>query len=599
MDDITLPILYEALAVDTSKHEIRLVYLQPGFYSGTVQCELARANIDQLPRPKYEALSYEWGSSAFDRPIMLGGRSVLVRENLYWALQHLRYEKTVRVVWIDALCIDQKNVVERNHQVTWMGEIYKRAVRVVIWLGRDHLSPRGYASMFKAIATFQQLSVPRKSKILTLAGEEDVAFKAASKFFPIQLVRAGGIVYDLFNLSYWKRLWILQEVLSATTIMIQHGNQHYSWDFLEKIVLQCQHDPLRQHIQKQKDLRHHLKTMDTILDMVPSRLCWERRNLKRSPHKALPLLDLVLHYHDANCQNLQDKVFGLHSLSQICCKREVPVDYSKSTLQICQELLRHHNLYHSSGADGDAMRIIHKTRRLGRIFKADFYSNTSELLFVYSSKNVISWPGLIHLTCYLRGPILYIDRPAQITEDLRSHQNTPAIPMPPMLNHALRTSMRSFLKDAKEYLPTTCKPDYTGRSWATHLRVFCAKTYNSLVASIKKQSIWNDFLWGLELPDHEDLWAEWPFIFFTGDGQIGLAAERYQIGDIVCELYRKKADSIILRKVGQRFLVVGSSYKVLGAWGPTPRGSLQRITISLDVATLQSVSEKFDLALEY
>jgi Heterokaryon incompatibility protein (HET) len=587
----------EDIALDTSKHEIRLVHLQPGIYSSPIQCKLARADLDQRHRYEYEPLSYEWGPSGYDQFIWLGDRKVYVRENLYWALRHLRYERAVRVLWIDALCIDQTNVVERNHQVTWMGEIYKRAVRVVIWLGRALLSPKDYTIIFDSIEAFQLLFLPKKSKILTLAGKEDAAFRAATEFFPIHLTRAGKIVYNLFNLTYWKRLWILQEVLSATRILIQHGYQYYSWDFLDRIVLQCQHSRFRQYIKRNRHLRHHLKNIDMILDTVPSRLCQERRNLKKSRYKALPLLDLVLRYHDAECQNLQDKVFGLRSLSQFCCKKEVAVDYSKSTLQICQELLRHHSLYHSS-ADKGAFCLIQKTRSLCSILKAEFHSDASEIL-VYASKNVISSSNLIHLTCYLRGPILYVDRPAQTTADLRSHWNPSAIPMPPTLNQALRTSMRSFLKDAKDYLPTTCKPDYTGRSWATHLRVICTKRYNSLVASVKQESIWHDWLWGLELPDHEDLWAEWPFIFFTADGQIGLAAEEYQIGDIACEFDRKKADSIILRKVGSQFRVVGSSCKVLGAWGPTPRGSLQRITISLDVAALQSVSERFDLALEY
>jgi hypothetical protein len=126
--------------------------------------------------------------------------------------------------------------------------------------------------------------------------------------------------------------------------------------------------------------------------------------------------------------------------------------------------------------------------------------------------------------------------------------------------------MRSFLKDAKYYLPTTCKPDYTGRSWATYLRVICTKRYNSLVASVKRESIWHDWLWGLELPDHEDLWADWPFIFFTADGQIGLAAEEYQIGDIACELIEKKQTALSFAKLDHnsglsghhaRFLVLG------------------------------------------
>jgi len=202
---------YEAL--DTSKHEVRLVYLQPGVYPETVECELIRANLDQHPRPEYEALSYEWGSSVFSFPIRLGDRWVFVKENLYSALQCLRCKEVVRVLWIDALCINQENVVERNHQVIWMGEIYKRAARVIIWLGlRDPLDRRSYevGILFDimAMVTLRRLSVPRKSRLSTLVREEDISFVAATISFPGGLTRALRAVYDLFNMTYWKRLWI-------------------------------------------------------------------------------------------------------------------------------------------------------------------------------------------------------------------------------------------------------------------------------------------------------------------------------------------------------------------------------------------------------
>lgn len=67
---------------------------------------------------KYDALSYEWGDSTSTTfSIVVDGVEVSVRENLWWALWYLRQADKVRVMWIDALCIDQNNLKERNHQV--------------------------------------------------------------------------------------------------------------------------------------------------------------------------------------------------------------------------------------------------------------------------------------------------------------------------------------------------------------------------------------------------------------------------------------------------------------------------------------------------
>ncbi|KAG4432732.1 hypothetical protein IFR05_011788 [Cadophora sp. M221] len=55
--------------------------------------------------------------------------------NLYAALQHLRFEYTDRILWVDAICIDQANIPEKNHQIQLMGHIYEEAECVIIWLG--------------------------------------------------------------------------------------------------------------------------------------------------------------------------------------------------------------------------------------------------------------------------------------------------------------------------------------------------------------------------------------------------------------------------------------------------------------------------------
>jgi len=83
----------------------------------------------------YEALSYVWGPESNQRPISLDGDEFLVRENLHQALFHLRDEFVERVLWVDAICINQHNDNEKSHQVQSMAKIYAKASRVVVWLG--------------------------------------------------------------------------------------------------------------------------------------------------------------------------------------------------------------------------------------------------------------------------------------------------------------------------------------------------------------------------------------------------------------------------------------------------------------------------------
>jgi hypothetical protein len=120
--------------LDSSSRQIRLLQLLPfqniwgappqWYELAHIQCKLIYANLDASP--EYEALSYTWGSSGSDVKIEVDGQVISVRPNLAYALAALR-DSEPRILWVDALCIDQHNIEERNHQVGQMGEIYRQA----------------------------------------------------------------------------------------------------------------------------------------------------------------------------------------------------------------------------------------------------------------------------------------------------------------------------------------------------------------------------------------------------------------------------------------------------------------------------------------
>lgn len=93
------------------------------------------ATVNLADEPVYEALSYCWGDATNKLLIFCDGKPFPVTENLESALRHIRLPDEDRVLWIDALCINQNDVSERAHQVNLMREVYRRASRVLVWLG--------------------------------------------------------------------------------------------------------------------------------------------------------------------------------------------------------------------------------------------------------------------------------------------------------------------------------------------------------------------------------------------------------------------------------------------------------------------------------
>jgi len=126
---------YSQLSLPTS---IRLLRLLPcGQDAKTLRCELFEYPIrdsDTVSHP-YETLSYVWGSEDKPRSIIIDNRNLHVTQNLYTALLRLRNHTCSRIIWVDAICIDQENKKEKGSQIPLMAEIYAKASRVVVWLG--------------------------------------------------------------------------------------------------------------------------------------------------------------------------------------------------------------------------------------------------------------------------------------------------------------------------------------------------------------------------------------------------------------------------------------------------------------------------------
>jgi Heterokaryon incompatibility protein (HET) len=79
-------------------------------------------NSETLNESEYEALPYTWESPDVKKIISIDGQTCTIRENLWLALYHLRLKDISRILWIDALYIDQNNIKKRNHQVAQKGK---------------------------------------------------------------------------------------------------------------------------------------------------------------------------------------------------------------------------------------------------------------------------------------------------------------------------------------------------------------------------------------------------------------------------------------------------------------------------------------------
>lgn len=124
--------------------QTRIILLEPGTFVDPLKCELV--TVDMIPYEgvvlhekeelvAYEALSYCWGNPELCTSIECNGLSYPVTLSLGSALRHLRLLQGIRYLWVDAICINQFDTDEKSEQVRRMLSVYKKARRVVAWLG--------------------------------------------------------------------------------------------------------------------------------------------------------------------------------------------------------------------------------------------------------------------------------------------------------------------------------------------------------------------------------------------------------------------------------------------------------------------------------
>ncbi|KAH7304783.1 heterokaryon incompatibility protein-domain-containing protein [Stachybotrys elegans] len=195
--------------LDISQSDIRLLTLHPGPRDAPVSCSLTHVSLTL--NPEYEALSYTWGDKKNIGSISMDGCTFEVRSNLETALRYLRLPDSPRVLWIDALCINQDDVAEKNAQVPRIGEIYQQAAQVLAWLGEGGDGGEEAIDVMHEFGTilYQGWAVEKMSRDqMGLTWLKNKGFDVPSKNL--------DAVWRLWSRPYWSRIWIVQELACST-----------------------------------------------------------------------------------------------------------------------------------------------------------------------------------------------------------------------------------------------------------------------------------------------------------------------------------------------------------------------------------------------
>jgi hypothetical protein len=133
------PFCYGSARLSDPRGQIRLVHLLPDFSETPIKIHTSIEAVDQLP--SLNALSYTWGSQVASQSVAVNELDFHVTTNLEAALRRLQLTDATIPVWVDSVCINQDDRVEKEHQVALMREIYSMAQKVCIRLGNAYQHP--------------------------------------------------------------------------------------------------------------------------------------------------------------------------------------------------------------------------------------------------------------------------------------------------------------------------------------------------------------------------------------------------------------------------------------------------------------------------
>ncbi|KAK1832938.1 heterokaryon incompatibility protein-domain-containing protein [Podospora conica] len=217
---------YKHSPLSDAKSQIRLLRIASRGLQG-IRCTLIGVPLDTWK--SYEAISWTWDTPAEQgtNTLLIDGMEFGISPNMYRILSALTPIRGTRLVWIDTICIDQTNSTEKQDQLPLMTKIYASAERVIAFPGDGPLA--NLATDFLGdlelhlAARFTPQIFPRMDR---------------SDHFPYSdRKKAWTAFFQLVQLRFWTRAWIIQELVVAKAVVIRHGRSEIPFDIFGRIVM--------------------------------------------------------------------------------------------------------------------------------------------------------------------------------------------------------------------------------------------------------------------------------------------------------------------------------------------------------------------------
>ncbi|CAK1366007.1 unnamed protein product [Cercospora beticola] len=211
----------------TELQQIRLLTILPGSGDEELRCHLSTASLHHELRPFYETISYAWGDRDLRANVVVNNSALNVPRGTKDAIRCMRLADDERVVWIDAICINQNDILERGAQVSMMGTIYMNGAKNLVFLGNDeeNVAETAIATPNRTHRHVERLTGDLSSEHQTELGDGTLPRNLR---LDLRLTERAIELYEvLYGLPWFRRLWVVQEAAFASRSTCYWGSTRF------------------------------------------------------------------------------------------------------------------------------------------------------------------------------------------------------------------------------------------------------------------------------------------------------------------------------------------------------------------------------------
>lgn len=325
------PFQYDALEGDRN---IRLLLLHPRHASAPVKCSLFKIPLECAPQ--YEAMSYVWDNSSQRRIVHVNNGQIQVTANAYALLKERSSIWFPRLLWIDSICINQDHEVEKTKQVQLMGDIYRKAFIVTVWLGQSPHAMGFVDELTNTVNAHLALDLLEELRLTDwiVFGGKLAIYKA---FASQRRSQRWFALMKLLGNPWFDRIWVVQEVALATSVRVVYGKGEMPWlNFIGGLTTFGRHPKLGALLEWTEDFKVRQAPPTSVSNAAQMNEFRQKIQLG----EALSFSAVLFACYRFKATDQRDKIFGIRGICSNRAEDLTRPDYLKPLWKVYMDAAR-------------------------------------------------------------------------------------------------------------------------------------------------------------------------------------------------------------------------------------------------------------------